>query len=74
MSVTDTRGTLNPLVPATIFTEHAGKNGDSGGIVRTASEGIGIYRGDLVTAVGTTEGRAQHLAQAEAALDLTLYE
>lgn len=73
-SVTDTRGTLNPLVPATIFTADAGTNGDSGGIVRTSSEGVGIYRGDLVTGTGVIEGRAQHLAQAAMALDLTLYE
>jgi hypothetical protein len=73
-AVSDTRGTLNPLVPATVFTARAGRPGDSGGLLRTASEGVGIYRGDLTTVTGNVEGRAQHLAQAAEALDLTLYD
>jgi len=74
-SVTDTRGSLNPHVPARVFLAHHGKNGDSGALVLdSGGQGVGIYTAMIVDAAGRAEGCSQLLAQVEYVMQLTLYQ
>jgi hypothetical protein len=74
-SITDTRGILgSPFLPCRLFLGEHGAGGDSGALVRDATTGaaVGIYMGELLDPVGTSEGIAQHMYQAQLIMDLNL--
>jgi hypothetical protein len=74
-AVTDTRGSLSPVLPARVFLAAHGLPGDSGALVKdTIGVGVGIYVAEMVDMAGRTEGVCQHLAQAKETMDLILYE
>ena len=74
-SITDTRGILgSSFLPCRLFLGKHGAGGDSGALVRDAATGaaVGIYMGELLDPVGTSEGIAQHMYQAQLIMDLAL--
>jgi hypothetical protein len=74
VAVTDTRGSLDPSIPARIFLAKPGQSGDSGALVSDLSgDGVGIYLGEVKDQAGRAEGFAQHLGQVTHAMQLTLY-
>lgn len=75
VQTTDTRGILHhPSIPARVFIASPGQAGDSGGLVKDASNrGVGLYMGALTDPSGQTTGFCQHLGQAAHVMNLTLY-
>jgi hypothetical protein len=74
-SITDTRGILrSPFLPCRVFLGKHGAGGDSGALIRNVATGaaVGIYMGELLDPVGTSEGIAQHMYQAQLIMDLEL--
>jgi hypothetical protein len=74
-AATDTRGSLDPSVPARVFLARPGQSGDSGALViDSGGLGVGIYMGAIADASSTrTKGMRQHLAQAGDTMGLTLH-
>lgn len=79
VSVTDTLGVIDdPHHPIKVYIDKPCSSGDSGSLVTTGSDGVGIYCGELSSATvakqaGQTVGFAQHLEQAAKILDFNPY-
>jgi hypothetical protein len=75
-AVTDTRGVLDPALPARIFTARAFVKGDSGSGCSQQSNSayIGLLMGKVTTRAGVEEGVLQNLGQVESVLDLQMWE
>jgi len=73
-SVTELFGTLSARIPARVFIAHAGRQGDSGALIRDeAGNGVGIYTDRFVDIAGREQGMGMHLAQIVDTMKLTLY-
>jgi hypothetical protein len=74
-SITDTRGIYgSSFLPCRLFLGTHGAGGDSGALIRDVATGeaVGIYMGELLDPVGTPEGIAQHMHQAQLIMNLDL--
>jgi hypothetical protein len=74
-SITDTRGIFgSSFLPCRLFLGTHGAGGDSGALIRDVATGaaVGIYMGELLDPVGTPEGIAQHMHQAQLIMNLDL--
>lgn len=75
-AIGDTRGVFDPALPCHFYTDTPGQSGDSGALIQGVEDGkaLGLYRGEVQTAVKTREGFALSLAQIKQCMNLNLLE